>query len=133
MRLEQLLKRPENDTDVYRHSPNGPRLNVERGFTDNDKWFSGGFYGAGLAELTYKVKDFKVTSIARNVVRVSVTTECMGTKNAGFMQACDYTIFSNGCIVVGSTWYFQSWFRDKKMPCGTKSNLSNALKVEFTP
>lgn len=78
----------------------GPRLNVERGFTDNDKWFSGGFWNAGLKDITHKVKDFAVSTIADNVVRISITNECMGTKSAGFVHTADYTVFGNGCIVV---------------------------------
>ncbi|MEL6427523.1 MAG: malectin domain-containing carbohydrate-binding protein, partial [Planctomycetota bacterium] len=42
------------------------------------------------------------------------------------------TFFQPGTeIVAGSTWRFQGWFRDPAGP--TPSNLSNALKISFTP
>jgi len=78
----------------------GPRLNVERGFTDNDKWFSRGFTGAGLMDITYAVKEFSVEKLAAAAVRVTITNRCMGSKSAGFKHTCDYTVFGNGCIVV---------------------------------
>ena len=35
-------------------------------------------------------------------------------------------------ITVGSTWYYQSWYRDPNGPCGQSSNVTNALEVLFT-
>jgi beta-galactosidase len=78
----------------------GPRLNVERGFTDNDKWFDGGFRGAGLMDIKHAVKDFAVARLADTAVRVSIVNRCMGSRSAGFEHTCDYTIFGNGCIYV---------------------------------
>ncbi len=40
---------------------------------------------------------------------------------------------AGGAITSGSTWHFQTWFRDVGGPCGTYSNLSPALTVTFTP
>jgi hypothetical protein len=40
---------------------------------------------------------------------------------------------SKGLITAGSTWNFQVWYRDAFGPCGFESNLSNALRVDFTP
>jgi beta-galactosidase len=79
---------------------NGPTLNVERGFTDNDKWFSGSFYGAGLNDMTCKVDRISITNVAGNVVRVSIICRYESPRSAGYVHQCDYTIFGNGCIVV---------------------------------
>lgn len=78
----------------------GPRLNVERGFTDNDKWFADGFRRAGLMNLTGRVKDFSVAKLASNAVRVTIKNEHMGSRSAGFEHNCDYTVFGNGSIAV---------------------------------
>lgn len=36
-----------------------------------------------------------------------------------------------GNITPGSTWVFQDWYRDPPGPCGTKSNVTNAVSVTF--
>ena len=38
-----------------------------------------------------------------------------------------------GVITAGSTWNFQTWYRDPAGPCGTPSNTSNAVEVTFRP
>ncbi|MCC6409875.1 MAG: hypothetical protein IT453_22165 [Planctomycetes bacterium] len=38
-----------------------------------------------------------------------------------------------GTITAGSTWYFQGWYRNQTGPCGTGTNLSNAVQVDFVP
>lgn len=38
-----------------------------------------------------------------------------------------------GWLEAGDTWVFQTWYRDPTGPCGTGSNVSNALSVTFTP
>jgi hypothetical protein len=44
-------------------------------------------------------------------------------------------VFKSGNLIQpGSTWNFQTWFRDSaQSPCGTKVNLSNGLRIVFTP
>ncbi|MEM6674746.1 MAG: hypothetical protein AAF726_18005 [Planctomycetota bacterium] len=47
-----------------------------------------------------------------------------------------YTLGANpppGWITSGSTWNFQTYYRDIGGPCGAAFNLSNALTVSFTP
>lgn len=39
----------------------------------------------------------------------------------------------SGTITPGSTWHFQTWYRDPTGPCGTNSNVTNAVKVTFVP
>lgn len=36
-------------------------------------------------------------------------------------------------LLVGTTWHFQSWYRNVSGPCGSGSNLSNSVSVFFTP
>ncbi len=38
-----------------------------------------------------------------------------------------------GCIVPGTTRYFQAWYRNNVGPCGHGSNLTSLLSVTFTP
>jgi FG-GAP repeat len=40
---------------------------------------------------------------------------------------------AGGTIAVGSTWYFQGWFRDPSGTCGNGSNLTTAIAVTFVP
>jgi hypothetical protein len=36
-------------------------------------------------------------------------------------------------LTAGSTWHFQTWYRDTAGPCGTGANVSNSASVTFTP
>jgi hypothetical protein len=38
----------------------------------------------------------------------------------------------SGCIAIGATWNFQTWYRDPGGPCGVTYNISNAWAVTFT-
>lgn len=38
-----------------------------------------------------------------------------------------------GHVTAGSSFHFQSWFRDPAGPCGTGMNLSNAMRINFLP
>ena len=40
---------------------------------------------------------------------------------------------SGGAITAGSHWYFQTWHRDKLVPCGGQQNLSNGVAISFGP
>ena len=81
---------------------NGPRLSIERGFTDNDGWLRRSFRDAGLVGMQHETKGFSMEKLGPKVVRVSVTTRCMGSGSAGFEHRCVYTVFGNGCIAVGN-------------------------------
>ena len=39
----------------------------------------------------------------------------------------------SGYINSGNTWYFQTFYRDTTGPCGTGGNLTNNVKITFTP
>ncbi len=38
-----------------------------------------------------------------------------------------------GTIDPGESWFYQCWYRDSGGPCGQNANLSNAVKVTYTP
>jgi hypothetical protein len=40
---------------------------------------------------------------------------------------------AGGLIAPGTTWYFQTWYRDGGTACGHPTNLSNGLAITFTP
>ncbi len=79
--------------------PAGPRLNVERGFLDNDGWLRRAFDQAGLRDLKYETTAFEAKQINPKVIRITITTRCMGSRNAGFNHTCTYTIFGSTCVV----------------------------------
>jgi hypothetical protein len=39
----------------------------------------------------------------------------------------------SGHLAPGTTWAFQTWFRDPAGPCGHLTNLSSAVRATFTP
>lgn len=52
----------------------------------------------------------------------------------GIVAQSELFVNPAGHITSGSTWHFQSWYRDTMgSPCGGKSNLSNGVSVTFTP
>ena len=42
------------------------------------------------------------------------------------------TFGPNGCIDIGETWHYQTWYRDPGGPCGSTSNVTNSWSVTFT-
>jgi len=82
--------------------PNGPVLQAFRAPVDNDKPLRDAWSRAGLNDLRRTVRDFAYEQIEPTTTRVSITTDCMGTADAGFVHRCTYTIFGNGCISVDS-------------------------------
>jgi hypothetical protein len=88
--------------------------------------------------------------VPRPVVMFYDGLRCVGTPNyrfpllnsgtAGAMTfgpgliAHSMTAFPlTGHIDAGESWYFQCWYRDGPGPCGTGSNLSNVVRVDFQP
>lgn len=51
----------------------------------------------------------------------------------GIAAAAALRFGPSGTITAGSTWHFQTWYRDPTGPCGTNSNVTNAVKVTFEP
>ncbi|MCE9596202.1 MAG: hypothetical protein K8S98_18585 [Planctomycetes bacterium] len=56
-----------------------------------------------------------------------------GTFTYGPGLAAYSTTWPMGTITSGATWFFQSWYRNPTGPCGTGTNLSNAVQVDFVP
>jgi hypothetical protein len=56
-----------------------------------------------------------------------------GTKGPGIIASSCATLPASYCIVEGSTWNFQTWYRNLTGPCGHGSNLTNGVQVVFTP
>ena len=55
------------------------------------------------------------------------------TLGPGLVASSHATLPPAGHIQPGQSWTFQAWFRDPGGPCGTDSNLSNAVRVRFEP
>ena len=51
----------------------------------------------------------------------------------GIVDMSEVNAFAGGNITVGSTWYFQTYYRDTGSACGSGYNLSNAVRVDFQP
>ena len=85
----------------------GPRLTCMRAFTDNDVWLRGSpgggrntFYGSGLTQLRYHVRELRVARRTDKAVTVRATVEVNGAKSAGFTHGADYVIAADGTVTV---------------------------------
>jgi beta-galactosidase len=76
----------------------GPRLNVFRAFTDNDKWFAGSFMASGLHQLAYRPQALDVRRLSQSTVQIVSRIDCAGSKGSGFRHEAVYTVFGNGVI-----------------------------------
>jgi hypothetical protein len=54
-------------------------------------------------------------------------------KGPGIIGSACSTLPPAYCIHVGSTWNFQTWYRNLTGPCGNGSNLTNGMQVTFGP
>jgi hypothetical protein len=54
-------------------------------------------------------------------------------KGPGIIGSSCSTLPPAYCIAMGSTWNFQTWYRNLTGPCGHGSNLTNGVQVTFGP
>lgn len=73
--------------------------------------------------------------LAGPLYRFPIFSTGTGTASIGGGLAAYTTTFNPppGHIIPGSTWNFQTYYRDIGGPCGFNFNLSSALSVTFTP
>jgi hypothetical protein len=57
----------------------------------------------------------------------------MSSGATGSFVLANPSAFHPTLVIPGTTWFFQTWYRDPAGPCGTAQNLSNALQVNFVP
>jgi len=68
--------------------------------------------------------------VGGGVIRLSITTsDGMGTA----LMPAGTSIPMLGAVTAGMIRRYQLWYRDPEGPCGTGSNLTNALEVRWTP
>jgi len=51
----------------------------------------------------------------------------------GIVNYSQWFAVDGGNVLPGSTWYFQTYYRDTGGQCNSNFNFSNALRVDFTP
>ena len=77
----------------------GPRLTCMRAFTDNDKWLRKAFYGSGLTQLRYHVRELRPATVdGRAALRATV--EVNGAKSAGFLHEAEYVFSPDGKVEI---------------------------------
>ncbi len=91
----------------------GPKLDVQRAFTDNDVWLRNGatwsvddkksFYGSGLTQLRFHPEPLRVVCNDDGTVLVTSVVKVTGAKSAGFMHQADWTLRASGTITVRNT------------------------------
>jgi len=80
----------------------GPVLNAFRAPTNNDKWCSGGWEGAGLDSLEHSVDAFLVTELGPSALRVEVDGTSRGKGECRFETHTTWTVLGNGVVDVSS-------------------------------
>jgi hypothetical protein len=63
------------------------------------------------------------------VVRLATKTASSG--GASYPQAGDASISVRGSVSAPVTRHYQAWYRNVSGPCGTGSNLTNAVSVDW--
>ena len=76
----------------------GPRLEVERAFTDSDNWMRNPFFAAGLTHLSHHPKQMTVTQNEDGTVTVAAPVLITGAKSGGFEFAARWLFRADGTI-----------------------------------
>jgi len=76
----------------------GPRLQVERAFTDADNWMRGPFMAAGLSQLSFHPRAITATTNADESVTVTIPVRVSGAKSGGFEHVARWTFRTDGAI-----------------------------------
>ncbi len=88
----------------------GPKLDVQRAFTDNDVWLRNGaswavddkksFYGSGLTQLRFHPQPLRIVCENDGSVRVFSVVTVNGAKSAGFTHEAEWLFKACGTITV---------------------------------
>jgi beta-galactosidase len=84
-------------------APAGPVFNAWRYPTDNDKALVGGWYQAGLNELSRTVKECTIKGTPGSTVRIQTTAEITGKDDCRFTHNVSWYVLGNGCILMENT------------------------------
>ena len=80
----------------------GPRLNLYRALTDNDKWIRREVDQFGLGSLTHTPREFGVSRLGPSVVRVRLVGDCATRQDGGFVHTQVFTVFGDGSMDVSN-------------------------------
>ena len=92
----------------------GPRLECNRAFADNDRWMRdgnlwredrkvGGAYSRGLTQLSYHARPIRIQKGDDGSAELVITVEVTGGKSAAFTHVADWKIRPDGAISVENT------------------------------
>jgi beta-galactosidase len=108
-------------------SGEGPRLSLFRAFTDNDKWFAGGFMASGLHPLAYRPQALEVRRLSPTAVRITTQVDCAGSRDSGFRHEAAYTVLGNGVVLVENSFEPYGMGRDPLPRLGIRLRLGPAF------
>ena len=80
----------------------GPRLEVERAFTDSDNWMRKPFIAAGLTQLTHHPRKMTVARQGDGTVLVVAPVRVTGAKSGGFEFVARWTFRSDGTVRIAN-------------------------------
>ncbi len=96
-----LVSLQYHGVEMFRNGA-GPRLNVYRAPTDNDRWFAGAVRRAGLDAMSRRGRELSARRVRPGLVLVHVVTDWAGKHGVGFEHTADYAVFGNGAIGVAN-------------------------------